>query len=156
MFKALKIAVFCLIGLASASFAESQSTPLAWQVESDGKNHFASIKSPKGLAAIVNFQAGSPGAQMLITGIWDTRPLDLRLWVHYKGGRRAYIDTFRAAEITMLGNTRAYKLSLPSAQLRPLRGGDMLVIEDLKNRAELPLTGSAKALSAAAQAAAGN
>jgi len=49
----------------------------------------------------------------------------------------------------MLQGQPAYSLTLPRTALRPLKGGDTLIIEDLTQRGVIPLTGSSAAIKAA-------
>ncbi len=149
----LKIAVLCLLWLPLAAAAEELGT---WQARGEGGRHYASVETARGLTVIISFETGKPGAQMFVSGLWKTRPLDLRLYVSYADGKRAYIDTFRFAKMLKTdGGATAYTLTMPTAQLRPLRGGDTLVIEDLTKRVTVPLTGSAKAITSAQKSAAG-
>lgn len=146
------LAFLALTALPLGAFAQDAS---AWATGQRGNVSFATARGEAGITAIVSFEKGKPDAQMLITGLWNTRPLALRLSVIYANGRRVPMDTFRFGEVAMLNGKRAYKLRLKTTALRPLRGGDTLVIEDLTRRATVPLTGSSKALQAAEAASAG-
>ena len=148
------LAVFCLFCTAPGLHAE---TPATWEARSEQGKHFASVQTAQGVTVILNFEAGKSSTSLFVSGLWPTRPLDLRLYVTYANGQRAYIDTFRFAKVLKTGSgATAYTMVMPNAQLRPLRGGDVLVIEDLKKRTQVPLTGSAKAIKAAQASASGS
>ncbi|MBU2981670.1 hypothetical protein KO498_07555 [Lentibacter algarum] len=132
----------------------TQPATAAWQTRVEGSQHIAAASNRGGQTAIVNFSKDSKNATLFVTGLWKTRPLDLRLWVAYPGNKRSYIDTYRFAKIVEHDGKFAYLLEIPPSQLRPLRGGEMLVIEDLNHRAQIPLSGSSKAITAAQQSAA--
>jgi hypothetical protein len=69
--------------------------------------------------------------------------------VSYTGGKITPLDTYRHGKIVMLQGQPAYSLTLPRTALRPLKGGDTLIIEDLTQRGVIPLTGSSAAIKAA-------
>lgn len=151
------LAVFCLFWAAPGVHAESAASTAAWEARAEQGKHFASVQTAQGVTVILNFEAGKNSTSLFVSGLWPTRPLDLRLFVTYANGKRAYIDTFRFAKVlkTSSGAT-AYTMVMPNSQLRPLRGGDVLVIEDLRKRVQVPLTGSAKAITTAQQSASAN
>ena len=152
-------ALFCAaLPFAPLSAQDATTTiaanPPAWAAGQTGATAFAAAKGSQGVMATLAFEKGKRGAELVVSGLWETTPLTLRLWVAYTGARAVPLDTYRFAELTELGGKTAYKLTLPPSALRTLKGGDTLVIEDLTTRAEIPLTGSSKAI-AAAEAAAG-
>ncbi|WP_438992350.1 hypothetical protein [Lentibacter sp.] len=143
--------VFALIISLLAPAAYAQSSP-AWTTGQSANASFASAPSPKGansLGASLRFEAGQSTAQLFITGLWSARPLTLRLSVTYASGKTTPLDTYRHGKIVMLQGQPAYSLTLPRTALRPLKGGDTLVIEDTTMRGVIPLTGSSAAIKAA-------
>lgn len=150
----MRFALVWVFGLFVFAGVASAQEP-AWQTSSKGENFFASASGSQGIRAIVNFQKGRSAAHLFIAGLWPSRPLHLRLSVAYASGRRVPIDTYRFGQILEAEGERAYKIELTRAALRPLKGGDTLIIEDLTRRAEIPLTGSSKAIKAAEAAASG-
>lgn len=146
--------VVCALFCAALPFAplfaqDTASNPPAWSAGQTGETYFATAQGSNGLTATLAFQSGTAGADLVISGLWQTTPLTLRLWVAYTGARAVPLDTYRFARMTELNGQAAYKLTLPRSVLRPLKGGDTLVIEDLTTRAEIPLSGSSKAINAA-------
>lgn len=131
-----------------ASALHAQSGP-AWTAGHSGKASFASAQGANGLGATLRFEDGESTAQLFITGLWSARPLTLRLSVSYAGGKITPLDTYRHGKIVMLQGQPAYSLTLPRTALRPLKGGDTLIIEDLTQRGVIPLTGSSAAIKAA-------
>jgi len=136
-----------------ASALHAQSGP-AWTAGHSGKASFASAQGANGLGATLRFEDGASTAQLFITGLWSARPLTLRLSVSYAGGKITPLDTYRHGKIVMLQGQPAYSLTLPRTALRrtalrPLKGGDTLIIEDLTQRGVIPLTGSSAAIKAA-------
>ena len=131
-----------------ASALHAQSGP-AWTAGHSGKASFASAQGANGLGATLRFEDGTSTAQLFITGLWSARPLTLRLSVSYAGGKITPLDTYRHGKIVMLQGQPAYSLTLPRTALRPLKGGDTLIIEDLTQRGVIPLTGSSAAIKAA-------
>ncbi len=153
MCQLFRVAVFCLFWAGSSLHAEGVGT---WQARSEQGRHFASVESAQGVQVVLDFEAGKNSSSLFVSGLWPTRPLDLRLYVSYANGKRAYIDTFRFAKVLKTkSGAIAYTMVMPNTQLSPLRGGDVLVIEDLKKRTQVPLTGSAKAIKAAQASATG-
>jgi hypothetical protein len=141
----------CALFCATPLFAQDTMAVAApaWSTGQAGEVSFAHATGETGLAATLGFQKGQSSAELVITGVWPTKPLILRLWVAYGNGRRVPVDTYRHAEIIEVQGKPAYKLNLTRAALRPLKGGDTLVIEDLTRRAMIPLTGSSAAIKAA-------
>lgn len=141
-------AIACL--LAPALHAETVVKPApAWTAGQSGNASFASATGANGLGATLRFEDGASTAQLFITGLWSARPLTLRLSVSYAGGKTTPLDTYRHGKIVMLQGQPAYSLTLPRTALRPLKGGDTLIIEDLTQRGAIPLTGSSAAIKAA-------
>lgn len=138
------LSLVCAASLGAPLIAEP-----AWSYATEGDVHVAQARGSNNIQAIVSLRNDRSEALLFVVGIWRSRPLSLRLSVEYANGRRVPLDTYRFAEIIDLRGTRAYKLELKRRDLRPLKSGDILVIEDLQRRAEVPLSGSSKAISTA-------
>ncbi|MCW1956153.1 MAG: hypothetical protein KIH71_009590 [Roseobacter sp.] len=142
-----------LLACLLAPALQAQSAPLpsspAWTAGQSDTASFARAEGANGLSATLRFEEGKSAAQLFITGLWAARPLTLRLSVTYASGQTTPLDTYRHGKIVMLQGRPAYSLTLPRSALRPLKGGDTLVIEDLTQRGVIPLTGSSAAIKAA-------